>query len=171
MKPFVLLLSLLGLLCSCITDDDAPTGEERIRPGDPLPAFTVTMYDGTTLSTEDLRGSVSLVVFFHTGCPDCQKELPVLQQLYEAYGGLSSEVRFVCISREEGEADIAAYWAANSLTLPYSPQEDKGVYHLFADSAIPRVYVADRNLTVRAVYTDSPVATYEQLDAWVKELS
>lgn len=166
MKSCVFLLFLL--LAACVTEE-TPTGEEYIRPGDPLPAFSVTMHDGTVVHAEDLRGSVSLVVFFHTGCPDCRRELPVLQRLYEVYA--PAGVRFVCISREEGNADIEAYWEANGLTLPYSPQEDKAVYGLFADSAIPRIYVTDRSLTVRAVYTDNPMATYEELDGWIKDLN
>lgn len=163
------LLSLFLLCCSCITED-SPSGEERIGVGDVLPDFTVTLNDGTTFSSEDLYGMVSLVVFFHTSCPDCQQELPVLQRVYENYATSRQQVRVVCISREEGVSAVSAYWKENGLSLPYSAQEDKQIYSLFADSTIPRIYVVDKHLTVQAVYTDDPLATYEDLCGWVDRL-
>ena len=101
-----------------------------------------------------------MIVFFHTGCPDCRKELPVLQKIYTDY---SRRIRMVCISREESSAEIVRYWDENHLTLPYSAQENRTVYYQFAKSGIPRVYVIDKELVIRSVFTDNPLASYEDL--------
>ena len=101
-----------------------------------------------------------MIVFFHTGCPDCRKELPVLQKIYTDYG---QRIRMVCISREESSAEIVRYWDENHLTLPYSAQENRTVYYQFAKSGIPRVYVIDKELVIRSVFTDNPLASYEDL--------
>lgn len=69
----------------------------------------------------------------------------------------------VCISREESSAEIVRYWDENHLTLPYSAQENRTVYYLFAKSGIPRVYVIDKELVIRSVFTDNPLASYEDL--------
>lgn len=69
----------------------------------------------------------------------------------------------VCISRKEGTASIEEYWNSANLTLPYSAQENADVYHLFAKSRIPRVYVVDEELVIHQVFTDSPLATYEDI--------
>ena len=130
--------------------------------GDPLPAFSVELNTGATVSTSSLRGKVAAIVFFNTGCPDCREELPVVQQLYDLYKD-NDEVEIVPISREESQASVAAYWEANGLTMPYSAQENRDVYSLFAPSVIPRVYIADKAGIITAIFTDSPVASLETL--------
>lgn len=164
----LLFFILCGLLClpSCIRDD-SPSGEEGIRRGDKLPDFSVLLSDDTRISTSDLEGVVSVLVFFHTSCPDCQQELPVVQRLYDCYRD-NPQVKIYCISREESAGEVAAYWLANGLTMPYSPQPDREVYDLFSEQGIPRVYVSDKQLMVYSVYSDSPIASFEQLQADVE---
>ena len=149
------------ILAACIRDNVA-YGEAGIAPGDALPEFRVTLDDGSTLSTSSLRGKVSVLVFFHTGCPDCQQELPVIQTLYERYRNDPS-VAIYCISREESAEEIERYWEVHRLTLPYSAQEDRSVYNLFSEQGIPRVYVSGTDLRVYSVYSDNPIAGLEEL--------
>ena len=156
-----LLIGICLLSGACIRDEVA-YGEVGIVPGDYLPEFRVELNDGSELSTSDLRGKVSVLVFFHTGCPDCQQELPVIQSLYNKYQGNPS-VAIYCISREEAARDIEAYWDTHGLTLPYSAQEDRSVYNLFSEQGIPRVYVSDTDLRVYSTYTDDPIAGLTQL--------
>ena len=129
--------------------------------GDKLPDFEVVMSDGSVVSNESLKGNISLVMFFHTSCPDCQQALPRVQYIYNEY--LQKGVSFALIGRECGKAEIEAYWSENGLNMPYSAQNDRGVYNIFASSRIPRIYISDENGTVRYIFTDDPVATLEDL--------
>ncbi len=160
LRRAALLALALPLFAACIYDPSNPEGGDGIGVGDPLPDFTVTMSDGSSLSTPDLAGNVSLIMFFHTDCPDCQTALPMVQSLYEDFGGT---VRFVAISREEKAGSIGRYWSANSLTLPYSAQTGRDIYRLFASGGIPRIYISDPSLTVRAAFSDSPLPTLTTL--------
>lgn len=155
------LLCVLACFSSCILSGDEPEMQEgnELEVGDTVPEFAVWMNDGSLVSPEDFKGKVWLVVFFHTGCQDCREELPVLQRFHETY----PLYPVVCISRAETDATIADYWKENGLTLPYSAQTDKTVYHLFAESLIPRIYVVDATGIIRRIFTDNPPATYEQL--------
>lgn len=161
----LLMLLLWGMLClsSCIRDD-SPSGEEGIRPGDRLPECTFVLSDNTRVSTSDLQGKVSVLVFFHTSCPDCQQELPVIQRIYDCYRD-NPLVKIYCISREEPADEVAVYWSDNGLTIPYSPQVGREIYSLFSGQGIPRVYIADRQLVVYTVYSDNPIASFGQLQA------
>ncbi len=163
---FLLLVACGCMLSSCINDDEGEQGTIELKVGDRLPAFSVQLTDGRTMTTENLRGRPSLVVFFHTGCKDCQQEFPVLQSIYEDYG---RKVEMVLISREEKAADIAPYWAEHRLTMPYSAQEDRTVYHLFAKMSIPRIYVSDKDLVIRRIFTDNPLASYEDIAGAIAE--
>lgn len=170
MSPFAgifrtLAVSVVLVLSSCIRED-VPDGAD-LGPGDRLPDFSVTMDDGSCLATPDLAGTVSVLVFFNTGCPDCRQEMPVIQKLYDNWGEV---VRIVCISREQGPDAIRSYWEENGLTLPFSAQLDRRVYSLFAVSGIPRIYVNSADLIIAGVYTDSPLASYEDLTQDIRGL-
>lgn len=149
----------VAVLSSCIIDR-IPSDAADLKPGDRLPEFSVKMSNGKTVSDRTLEGRLSIIVFFHTGCGDCREELPVMQRFWLEYG---NTVNVVCISRAESRASVEAYWEANGLTLPYSAQEDSELYYRFAKSVIPRVYVADRELVIRQVFDDDPVASYEDI--------
>lgn len=157
---FLMLVAMLPAWTACIDDDADGEGTIDLKVGEPVPAFSVVMNDGQTVTRESLRDMTSLIVFFHTGCKDCRQELPVIQQIYQGYG---EKINMVCISRAEKEEDIRAYWAEHGFTLPYSAQQDRAVYYLFAKSSIPRVYVVDKDLIIRAIFTDNPLAKYEDI--------
>lgn len=146
-------------LSACITEDEEMESGNNLEVGDRIPSFSVVMNDGSRVEDEDLLGEVSLIVFFNTACKDCQQELPVIQRFYEAF----SQYPLLCISREEGEASVSAYWQKQEFTMPYSAQQDRRVYQLFASHTIPRIYVVDEEGIIRVVFTDNPLASYEDL--------
>ena len=152
------LFFIIALLCGCIRDGAVGS---NVKVGDKLPEFEVVMNDGTLVTDASLMGNVSLVMFFHTSCPDCQQALPRVQEIYDEY--VPKGVSFTLIGRECGKDEIEAYWVENGLNMPYSEQNDRGVYNIFASSRIPRIYISDENGTVRYVFTDDPVATLEDL--------
>ena len=154
---------ILWVLCfslyACIADDEEIGEGNNLMVGDRIPNFSVVMNDGSKVQDKDLLGKVSLIVFFHTDCTDCQQELPVLQRFYEAH----SQYPLICISRAESAESVAQYWKKALLTLPYSAQENREVYHLFASQGIPRIYVVDMEGFIRVLFTDNPLASYEDL--------
>lgn len=163
MKKFIyyaFMILVMTMTASCITEDDE-RGEE-LAIGDMIPAFEVRMNDGKTLTRDSFRGKDSMIVFFNTDCPDCRKELSLLEIFWQRH---KSELALACISRQEKSDKIEKYWKENGLTLPYSAQEDRKIYNLFAKTSIPRIYIADKNLIIRKVYTDNPLASLEELEA------
>ena len=135
-----MLLCLTWVGCSSVVDDDTQV-VERVHVGDRVPSFSVTMTDGgeeRTFSTSQLTGE-TVIVFFNTWCPDCQRELPRLNQYYLQHKE-DKGFQMVAISREESAESIATFWKAQGLSIPYSPQADRRIYNLFASSIIPRVY-------------------------------
>lgn len=131
----LIILPLLLLLVSCFGDEGE---EERVMVGDPVPAFVVTLNDGSTYDSRQRDGRGALIVFFNTSCADCRRELPRLNAAYER--GEYADLRVVCIARQESAESIRAFWAAERLSLPYSPQPDRTIFSLFATAGIPRVY-------------------------------
>lgn len=149
-KTVLYLFSLLLLFSSCIRENKNEAKD--LQAGDILPQFSIEMHDGTLLKTDDLKGSISLVIFFNVVCPDCAQTLPEVQKIYETYA--PKGVKVVAISRSQGEDMVGVYWQSREYTMPYSAQEDSKVYELFAQNKIPRVYISNENLVIDTVFTD-----------------
>lgn len=162
MNKIILYLFMMFVCATtgCISEDE-PKGPS-LSVGDPLPQFSVLMNDGEEISTSLLKGKIAVIVFFNTGCSDCQKELPVIQELWDLYKSNAS-VKIVAIAREETENEILRYWKENNLTMPFSPQTNRDIYNLFAPSVIPRIYIADSSGKIVVSYDDSNMPTLSSL--------
>lgn len=153
----LMLLCLMLMGCSSIHEDDDVI--ERVKVGDKVPAFTVDMVteDGRgTFSTSHLIGE-TVIVFFNTWCPDCQRELPELNAYYLRHKD-DAGFQMIAISRGEGADIVAPFWEKYGLRIPYSAQESRDVYDLFASSIIPRVYfVSAQGIVTRVLVEDFEV--------------
>ena len=116
MKRILFAAMMIFAASSCIYDDPEP--EFELQVGDRIPDFTVTMTDGTTVTGESLRKGVSLIMFFHSSCPDCQGTLPSVQRIYDEF--LDKGVSFAIISRSQLADEIEPYWQEQGYTMPYS---------------------------------------------------
>lgn len=158
-------LCLLTVLSSCIKERQS--GKE-LQVGDILPDFEVMMNDGTIVTDDLLKRGVSVVMFFHTTCPDCQQALPRIQHIYEEYA--SKGVAFALVSREESKEDIEPYFIANGFKMPYSAQNDRKVYEKFAQTRIPRIYICGKGGIIRYIFTDDPVPSYDDLKSSIESV-
>lgn len=141
-----------ALFASCINQKE-PEGAD-LQVGGKLPEFTIELNDGTQLSYNVLSTGSWLICFFNTSCPDCQRELPKLQELYNSQftnhnSSNNKFVNIVCIAREQTEESIKRYWTENNLTLPYSAQEDRRIYNLFATRGIPQIYLIKDGIIIK----------------------
>lgn len=162
MNRFLSLFSLLFIfLSSCINDDEPEV--TSLAPGDSCPEFTIEMNDGKILSSSDLKGRESVIVFFNTGCGDCRRELPEIQKAYDEIQKGNLDIPIICISREEDKESVERFWDANSLTLPYSAQTDRRVYNLFASSVIPRIYILSPQQIITRCWSDNPLPTAKEI--------
>lgn len=166
MKRFVMAMAGIWVLMSgCIREEQKGAD---LEVGNRLPDFEVVMNDGTVVTDDMLEGNVSVIMFFHTSCPDCQQALPRMQQIYDEYA--SKGIVFALISREETESEVISYWKETGLEMPFSAQKDRAVYEKFATSRIPRIYINDRNGIIRHIFTDDPVPSYDDLENSLKSV-
>ena len=96
MRRILSVIAVMTILSGCIKEKQ--TGTE-LKVGDSLPDFEVVMNDGSSVTDEILRQETSVIMFFHTSCPDCQQVLPEMQKIYAEYS--PKGVLFAFISRDE----------------------------------------------------------------------
>ena len=158
--PNIISTALLTVMTGCVI---SPI-EKDIPNGSRLPSFSVVTNDGQVVCTQDFDEGYGLIVFFYTCCPDCQLELPVVQSLYEKHG---DAVRFLAISRYEDKEDVSRYWKSNGLTVPFSPQNDDTVFHLFARHTIPRTYLIHDGIII-SQWDDNPIMTEQDFASIIR---
>ena len=54
-------------MCTACIDDDVEEGTVDLQTGESIPVFSVAMDDGQIITSETLKGEVSLIVFFSYG--------------------------------------------------------------------------------------------------------
>lgn len=167
------LIAPCASVVSCIGEDEPNQPVEVVQVGDRVPEFEVLLSDGRRFSTKTLGEGVKIIVFFDTGCSDCQAFLPEYQAFVDELRlqddkmeGVS--VQYCALARDESMASVKDYWVKHGLTLPYYASGSRNLYHRFARAVVPRVYVVNSRGVVRAKLTDNPVPTREVLRQAVK---
>ena len=169
---FGLILCSFLFVMGCGGDDCETCNETEpgnVQVGDELPSFSVKLNNGIQVNKKSLEEKISLILFFSITCPDCQALFPSIERLYEEYKNDDNFI-LVAISRAEGESAVSKFMNDKGYTFPYSPQETRDVYSLFAPSVVPRVYISNSDCIVEQMFDDNPIATYEQLKNKIDEL-
>lgn len=137
-KSLVLLFSLLCLL-SCKKSDD------YIVVGDDIPSFVLHSDVAGSVSSEELKGDVTMLFFFATWCGPCQQELAAVQErLLPMFEG-KDDFRLLVVGREHTQEELSEYNQTKGFTFPLYPDVNREVYSKFAKQTIPRAYLIDKD--------------------------
>lgn len=111
--------------------------------GDRVEWADITLLDGRTLRASELKGRVVVVEMWASWCPFCKRQNPLLQQLFEAYGGRGLE--FVTFSIDREPAKARAYMAEHKYTFPAAMADARSERWFGPREGLPEVYVVDRD--------------------------
>jgi thiol-disulfide isomerase/thioredoxin len=127
-----------------------------------LPAFTLTDLDGKPVSSEDLAGRAVLVEFWATWCPPCRGTLSWLGELRRRHG---DRIAVLAVAVESEEADVRGL--AKELDLPVRwAMGTPELARAFGDvSALPTLFVFDRQGRTAAAFYGAPPGLHAQADA------
>lgn len=157
------IISLLSLT-ACIRED-LPAGSFALEEGGVLPEFSISNPYGT-VSNKDLENKSTLIIFFSTTCSDCRKAFPDISALYNVYKDDPS-VCVLLIARDETEEQVTAYFREHQYDMTFFADPDRKVYSLFADSAIPRVFLAGKDGTI--ILTQTEKVDTEEIKATISK--
>ncbi len=143
MLPLIFAVLVAGLAgCSPKVPEPTPEEATRAHVGDPAPAFTGLVMEGTPFSLEAQRGKVVVLAFFATWCPPCREELPHLErEVWQRFKGPNFAI--AAIAREHEASELGEFIAQMEMTFPVIPDPDRSIFSLFADAFIPRTVVID----------------------------
>jgi thiol-disulfide isomerase/thioredoxin len=101
------------LISSIVENTDAQTA----------PDFTITTTGGQTVSLYDDyldQGKAVMLKIMFTSCPPCNSIAPLMEPLYQDWGGGNGDVEFIELSDKsfDDNSDMAAYAAQYGITYP-----------------------------------------------------
>ena len=112
----------------------------------PVASFSVRDLDGRTISSESLRGKVTIVNFWATWCPPCRAEIPDLIALQDRY---RDQLQVIGVSQDETGPEVVRQFAAEQhmnypivMSTPELERIFTGIY------ALPTSFVIDRHAQV-----------------------
>lgn len=123
---------------------------------DAAPASTFVLLDGSTLSTADLKGKVTLINFWATTCVTCVKEMPALVATYNKFRDRNFETLAVAMSYDPPA------WVLNFATtrqLPFKVALDNTgqIAQDWGDVKLtPTTYLVDRQGQIVKRYVGEP---------------
>lgn len=150
-----LIAFLIPLVClSCVRGGGKEDLGNIIEVGHQVPRFHVDQqvvggeYKDFT-SPEDFEGRNTLLVFFTTRCPDCQRDIRYAGKVWRELG--PEQVNVVCISRGfNSDYTPHKFWEDYSLgDMPWFVDPDgTQAFAKFATGYVPRFYLVDPTGTV-----------------------
>lgn len=145
-------LSVLG--SSAVGDEqDVETQEETTNEeSTKAPRFALEDQFGNKIKMSSFEGKVVLMNFWATWCPNCEKEIPALQALYEKYKD-SEDVAIITlvspnVGKEQDVAGIMSYIEEHEISFPVLFDSESRAFSQYGISAFPTMFLIDKEQNV-----------------------
>ena len=152
-----LLVGLLVLMSAGVAAEEAgPFDITYPKQRLEAPAFQLPALNGSTVSLEGYRDKVIMVHFWATFCVPCLEEMPVLESLWQEYGGEGLVI--LGIAGDRGKSDIVREFAEKTgVSFPVLHDQDGRIRNQYEVVALPTTYLVGRDgkISGRAIGTRS----------------
>jgi peroxiredoxin len=123
-------------------ETNPPPAATTARVAKPLPDFALRDLGGATLTKSNFGGQVMLVWIFASQDGPSRRQLPVIQQLHEAFAGRGVAVLGVAVD-PKGVEPVRAFAAAEKIGFPIVMGEFDFLVACDRLEAVPTMYVVE----------------------------
>lgn len=121
-----------------------------------LPAAQVTLLDGRTLSTAELRGRVAIVNFWATSCTTCVREMPEMIATYNAFRDQGLALVAIAM-RYDPQNYVESFTKSRQLPFTVARDVDGSAAQAFGNVQLtPTTFVIGRDGTILKQYVGEP---------------
>ncbi len=120
------------------------TMQGPVTPGDMVPAFALTSFDGKVYSSADLKGKVVLINFWASWCKPCEQEAADLEGAWQYYKP-TGKVVFLGVDWVDTEPEAKAYLDKFNITYINGPDLRTAISQIFRIKGVPETYILDQN--------------------------
>ncbi len=137
--------------------------------GRDVPPFSLTLFDGKTLASDDLQGQSYLLYFWFSGCPPCVRISPHLVELQKRFGTRNFTVVAVNADRvlelDHTDADRAAYVKKAGFNFPVGHLTAKMQQDFGGVNVYPTLFLINARGIVQNYYVN-----YQPLDTLARDV-
>ncbi|MBV9455752.1 MAG: TlpA family protein disulfide reductase [Rubrobacter sp.] len=147
-----------------ITPGFTPNNRSLLPVGSEAPDFTIQSVNGSNISLGDATGKdATMLVFFASWCPHCNREAPIISDLEGKYDNL--RVIMVGIDDQDNQEKVREF--VNKYEIKGPAAYDPSLGSTYQASGYPTIYVIDKNKEITAA--NSGEVPKDVLEGWVEE--
>lgn len=150
------LLAVLGI--GLVRSQQGPIGV-----GTRIPDFSLTTFDGQTVTRADLEGKVAVINFWASWCKPCEQEAAELEQAWQLTQDRG--VVFLGVNYVDTETEARAYLAKFGITYLNGPDLGTRISQAFRIGGVPETFVVRPDGTIDSVKIGPFRSLDEILDA------
>lgn len=137
-QAFVMLVVFVGLVTWSLSNIRRGWLNSQLAPD-----FTLTSFDGTTISLSQLRGQVVVINFWASWCQPCRQEADYLEQTWRKYK--NQGVVFIGVDYSDTEAPALAFIKEFDITYFNGPDLDSRISRAYNVQGIPSTFFVTRD--------------------------
>ena len=145
-RIITIMVALMAVIAHATAQDlDEKYATDLLKTGTEAPDMRVgTGKDGKAVRLSDLKGKYVLINFWASWCPDCRRETPALQRLWQKYGDKGLQIAGISYdtNREAWQKYIAdnkmVWWQYSELKKWKKETQSDRLYHI---NWIPTLYL------------------------------
>ena len=162
---FALLVALLGLVAYQMRRS-GPLAAGQVGTGEAAPNFTLTTFDGGTVTLADLRGQVVVVNFWASWCLPCVAEAAALESAWQQYKDRG--VVFLGVAWADTEPGALGFIDRHGVTYPTGPDLGTAIADRYRIAGVPETFIVGPDGILR--YLRVGEITLELLQAQIEPL-
>ena len=143
MKKILFVVVLLSTqLCLAQTEGDRGY---RVKVGEQVPQLSFNLLDGTTVSTENLKGKVVVLQFTASWCGVCRKEMPHLEsEVWQRFR--KNDFILLGIDLKEEPGKVKQFIEQTCISYPMAIDSDGSMFESFTlpNAGVTRNIVLDK---------------------------
>lgn len=140
-------LSILLLLFSSLLLYSCQKKEGQVqflKEGSPVPNLIFRSADGTsTLTTEDIKGSIIIINFWATWCPSCREEMPSMQRFYKKFNG--NGLRLLTVLYRDDPFQALGFTKEMGYGFPVYVDPEYRAAQIFGLTGVPETYIIGKD--------------------------
>lgn len=122
--------------------------------GEAMPSVTIVTADSKEKTSADFKGKKTVYVAWASWCPDCQQELPILNELRKNYQDTIEFVPVNLLVKGETPEKGQAYLKDNQLEFNYYSDKEKNFQKALEIHSIPTMIFVDQEGKIKNVIDD-----------------
>lgn len=122
--------------------------------GEAMPNVTIVTADSKEKTSAEFKGKKVVYIAWASWCPDCQQELPILNELRQTYQDSIEFVPVNLLVKGETPEKGQSYLKDNQLEFNYYSDKDKNFQHTMEIHNIPTMIFVGQDGNIKNVIDD-----------------